>query len=140
MKIGLLAAAVCAALVLALPAAAAAPNYILVSGRGLAHPVLLANWRENLKLMLAVANAPRARGPVTRLRARPRFDLAEFWAWGMRPRPTRPADASQHGSFYPSHAAKPALIILQVQGIVVPRLAPPSVLRILGRHGVPTRV
>lgn len=75
-----IAAAVAAAAVLAGPAQAAAPNYILVSGRGLSRPVLLANWQENMKLLLAVANSPRAQGQMLAgLSARPRFDLAEFW-------------------------------------------------------------
>src|SRR4051812_47542498 len=61
--------------VLATPAQAAAPNYILVSGRGLSHPVLLADWQENMKLLLAVANSPRAQGQVLAgLSTRPRFD------------------------------------------------------------------
>jgi hypothetical protein len=134
------AAAVAAGLVLATPAQAAAPNYILVSGRGLAQPVLLADWRQNMKLLLAVANAPRARGrAVVDLAGRPRLDLAEFWAWSGRPRPTSPAQASQHGLFYPAHASKPAVIVLTVQGIMVPRLAPAFVLTTFIRHGIPTR-
>jgi hypothetical protein len=51
--------ALAATLALASPAQAAAPTYILVSGPGLARPVLLANWRENLVLLSAVVNAPR---------------------------------------------------------------------------------
>src|SRR4051812_41289847 len=90
-----LAGSAAVALALAIPARAAAPNYILVNGRGLSHPVLLANWQENMKILLAVANAQRARGQTAAgLIARPRFDLAEFWAWGRRPRPTNPAQAS----------------------------------------------
>jgi len=72
-----LAAATAVGFVLAAPAQAAAPNYILVSGRGLSHPVLLSDWQDNLKLLLAVANAPRAPGPtVAGLSTRPRFDAA----------------------------------------------------------------
>jgi hypothetical protein len=128
------------ALVLASPAYAAAPNYILVNGSGLPRSILLADWRENMQLLLAVANAPRARGQtVAGLSARPRFDLAEFWHWGGRPRPTSPARASQHGTFYPAHGSKAALILLTVQGITVPRIAPASVLEALHRHGVPVR-
>jgi hypothetical protein len=134
------AAAVTVGLVLAAPAQAAAPNYILVSGRGLAHPALLADWRQNMKLLLAVANAPRARGrAVVGLSGRPRLDLAEFWAWLGRARPTSPAQASQHGSFYPAHGSKPAVIVLTVQGITVPRLAPAFVLTTFTRHGIRTR-
>lgn len=135
-----LAAATVVCLVLAASAQAAAPNYILVTGRGLAQPVLLANWQENLKLLLAVGNAPRAPGRAAAgLAARPRFDLAEFWDWGSRPRPTSPAQASQHGSFYPAHGLQPAVIVLTVQGITVPRLVPRFVLAIFVRRGIPTR-
>ncbi|HEX6763483.1 MAG TPA: hypothetical protein VF094_11850 [Gaiellaceae bacterium] len=130
-----------AALGLAAAASAAAPNCILVDGHGLSHPVLLANWRQNLKILLAVGSAPPARGPaVASLRTRARFDLAEFWDWRGRPRPTSPAQASQHGSFYPAHGRTPAIVVLQVQGIVVPRIAPAFLLTLLARSGVPTRV
>src|SRR5205807_650244 len=61
---------VLAVLALAAPATAAAPNYILVSGPGLARPVLLGDWNENLALLAAVANAPRAKAPAVRGRAR----------------------------------------------------------------------
>lgn len=121
-------------------AQAAAPNYILVSGHGLSHPVLLANWQENMKILLSVANAPRARGKVLAgLSARPRLGLAEFWAWSGRPRPTHASQASQHGTFYPAHGSKVAVIVLTVQGVTVPRLVPSFVLRTLARHGIPTR-
>jgi hypothetical protein len=134
------AAAATVGLVLAAPAQAAAPNYILVSGQGLTRPVLLADWSQNAKLLLAVANAPRAReDAVAGLSLRSRLDLAEFWAWSGRPRPTSPAQASQHGSFYPAHGSKPAVIVLTVQGIKVPRLAPTFVLTVFWQHGIPTR-
>jgi hypothetical protein len=135
-----IAAAAMAAAVLVSSAQAAAPNYILVSGRGLSHPVLLADWQENMRILLSVANAPRARGnTLAGLAARPRFDLAEFWAWSGRPRPTRPSQASQHGTFYPAHGSKVALIVLTVQGVTVPRRVPSFVLKTLAQHGVPTR-
>jgi hypothetical protein len=129
------------ALVLAAPAAAAAPNDILVSGPRIGHPVLLANWDENLRLLLAVANAPRARGAAAAgLAARPRLDLAEFWAWSGRPKPTSAKLASQHGSLYPAQGARPAVIVLTVRGVAVPRLVPPAAGRIFARHGIPLRL
>ena len=132
--------AVVAALALSGPASAAAPNYILVSGPGLSRPILLGDWKENLDLLAAVANAPRARGASVRgLASRPRFDLAEFWGWSGNARPTRPRDANQHGTFYPARGSKPAVVVLMVDGSRVPRLAPTAALRILARHGVPTR-
>lgn len=133
-------ASVAAALLLAAPAAAAAPNYILVSGLGLRHSVLLANWGENLKLLLAVANS-RPAGPAlaTSLRRRRRFDLAEFWGWSGKPRPTKARDANQHGSFYPAHGSLPPVIDITVDGVAAPHLVSATALSILRRHGVPTR-
>jgi hypothetical protein len=123
---------------LALPAAAraAAPNYILVSGPGLARPIVLGDWNENLKLLLAVANAPTV---TAGLRGRPKLDLAEFWAWSGRPRPTRPRDANQHGSLYPAHGGRRAVIVLTVAGGSAPRAVTAAVRSILVRHGVPLR-
>jgi len=129
------------ALALAAPASAAAPNYILVSGPTLAHPILLGNWSENLRLLVAVGDSPRARGTaISHLSARPRLDLAEFWAWGTRPPPTNPARASQHGSYYPARGARPAVIVLMVSGVDVPRRLSSRVRSIFLRHGVPLRV
>ena len=131
-------AALAAALVLASPVHAAAPNYILVSGPGLRGPILMDDWSENAALLSALVNAARAkRSVVIGLARRPRFDLAEFWGWGGRPRPTRPSQANQHGWFYPKHRSKPPVIVVTVNGEKVPRLVPTTVLEILGRHHVP---
>ena len=71
-RAAILVVAMAAMVVLAAPAQAAAPNYILVTGPGLPRPVLLANWTENLDLLLAVANAPKAsRTTVQGLARRP---------------------------------------------------------------------
>jgi hypothetical protein len=131
-------AALAAVLVLASPVYAAAPNYILVSGPGLKRAIVLGNWSENGALLSALVNAPKARGrAVLALARRPRFDLAEFWGWGGRPRPTRPSQANQHGWFYPAHGSKPPVIVIMVNGYRVPRLVPTTVVRILARHHVP---
>lgn len=133
--------AVLAALLAVAPAQAAAPNYILVSGPGLKHPILLGNWDENLVLLVALVDAPTAKGSAVRhLARRPRFDLAEFWGWSGLPRPTRPSQANQHGWLYPAHGAKPAVIVLMVNGTRVPRLLPIRVREILARHHVPLRL
>ncbi len=129
-----------AALVLAAPAAASAPNYILVSGPGLRHPVLLGNWKENLDFLLAVDNASVAAKKLTRsLAHRRRLDIAEFWGWGGYPAPTKPSEANQHGWFYPAHGSQVALIAITFEYSQVPRLVTARVLSILRRHGVPTR-
>jgi hypothetical protein len=140
-RAAILVLAMAAMVVLSAPAQAAAPNYILVTGPGLARPVLLANWTENLDLLLAVANAPKAsRTTVRGLTRRPRLDLAEFWAWSGRPRPTSPRQANQHGQFYPAHRSQPPVIVMMANGVSAARLAPTHLLKILARHGVPTHL
>ena len=134
-------AVLAAVLVLAPPVHAAAPNYILVSGAGLKRPIILGNWSENLALLSALVDAPRAKGTVVlALARRPRFDLAEFWGWGSLPRPTQPSQANQHGWFYPAHRSKPPVIVLMVNGYRFPRLVPAAVVKILVRHHVPLRL
>jgi hypothetical protein len=129
------------ALVLAATVEAAAPRYILVSGPGLAWPVLLASWAENHALLLAVAGAPRAtKATVRRLPGRPRLRLGFFWGWADTPRPTRQSQANQSGWFYPTWRSEAAVIDLMVDGVRVPRIAPGRVLRIFSRNGVPIRV
>jgi len=126
-----------AALIVAAPASAAAPRYILVSGPRLAHPVMLDDWRENHALMLAFANTPRVR---VSLMKRPRYELAMFWGWTDAQRPTSPTQANQRAWFYPAwHGARPIVNVV-VNGFLAPRSASTGVLRILARHGVPTRL
>jgi hypothetical protein len=133
--------AVLASLLVAAPAQAAAPNYILVSGPGIKHPILLGDWAENLVLLSELARAPTAKGgAVHHLARRPRFDLAEFWGWGSLPRPTRPSQANQHGWLYPAHGSRPAVIVLMVAGTRIPRFLPTRVREILTRHHVPLRI
>jgi hypothetical protein len=136
-RVGVLLVGFAAAVALAAPAWAAAPNYILVSGPGLQRPVLLGNWDENGSFLAALVDAPRAPRPPAGAR---RFDLAMFWGWGGRPRPTRPGAANQHGWFYPGHGARRAVVDAMVDGVRMPRIAPAATLRILARHRVPTRV
>ena len=128
------------ALVLASPIQAAAPRYILVSGPGVARPVLLANWSENGALLAALVNARKASDETVRgLGDRPRLRLGLFWGWSAKPRPTRPSQANQMGWFYPSWRSQPPVIDLLVNGVRVPRIAPARVLRTFTRHGLPTR-
>lgn len=56
--------AILAALALATPAAAAAPNYILVRGPGLKRPVLLDDWWENHHFVYLWASDQAARGTM----------------------------------------------------------------------------
>jgi hypothetical protein len=139
-RLGLVGAVVAVAVVLAPPAHASEPNYILVSGPGLAHPVLLDERSENLQLLVAIRQGPRAKGAALRgLARRPRFDLAEFWNWNFLPAPTDPRQATQHGLFYPAHGRKPAIFKVMVRGTRVARIASAQALEILASHGIPTR-
>lgn len=131
------------ALVFASAVVAAAPRYILVSGPGLAQPVLLPKWEENGALLSALVNA-RVAPPkvVRRLAGRPRLRLSLFWdGSSLRGRPpTRPSQANQSGWFYPSWRSQPPVVDLLVNGVRVPRIAPARVLRILAGRGVPPRL
>jgi hypothetical protein len=129
------------ALVFASVVVAAAPRYILVSGPGLAQPVLLPKWEENGALLSALVDARIAPPKVVRqLTDRPRLRLSLFWGWPERPRPKWPSQANQSGWFYPTWRSQPPVVDLLVNGTRVPRAAPARVLRILARRGVPTRL
>jgi len=126
-----------AAGVVAVPAQAAAPRYILVSGPGLQRPATLGDWTENLAFVTSLLHARR---PTSGWRDnRPRYQLALFWGVPAKPVPTRPSEASQHGWFYPATGARRAVVKLRVSGEDFPRVATPDTLRILARHGIPTR-
>ena len=131
-------AALLAAAVVAVPAQAAAPRYILVSGPGLQRPATLGNWTENLAFVTSLLHARR---PTSGWRdKRPRYDLALFWGVPAKPVPMRPKEASQHGWFYPAIGGRRAVVKLRVSGEDFPRLATPETLQILARHAVPTRI
>jgi hypothetical protein len=126
------------AAVAAVDARAAAPRYILVSGPGLQRPIVLGNWRENLTFLLDLIPSRR---PAPGWRSdRPRYKLALFWGVPARPVPNDPSKANQFGWFYPAVNGRRAVIVLLVSGKDGPRIAAQNVLRILRRHGVPTRV
>ena len=100
------------ALVVGDPAQAAAPRYILVSGPGLDRPVLMGDWDENLRFLVALLPARPVHGFTAA--GRPRYDLAMFWGVPAKPVPTRPADSGQHASFYPAVGKRPAVVDLHV--------------------------
>jgi hypothetical protein len=131
-----LAIAVFAAL-FASTAAAAAPRYIMITGKGIAKPILLADWRENMALETALVLAPKATQP-SGLSVRSRLTLWLFWGWDER-RPQWPGQANQRGWLYPATNSRPALIALRVDGRSALRVVTARLLRILERHAVPTR-
>ena len=125
-----------AAAVIAVPAQAAAPRYILVSGAYLPRPVTLGDQGENVRLFSLLLHADR---PSPGWQAnRTGYDLALFWIV-MGARPTQPAKADQHGWFYPATGGRRAVIKLLIDGQDFPRVVPPKALSILSRHGIPTR-
>jgi hypothetical protein len=137
-RISILFVALLAAGVVVAPAQAAAPRYILVSGPGLQRPATLGNWSENLAFVTSLLHARR---PAAGWRGnRPRYQLALFWDVPTKPVPTKPSAANQYGLFYPATGGRRAVVKLRVSGQDFPRLATAETLRVLARHGVPTRV
>ena len=126
------------AAVVAIPAEAAAPRYILVSGPALQRPVVLGNWNENLAFLTGLLPADRP-APGWR-NDRPRYDLALFWGVPAKPMPTHPNEAAQRGWFYPANGGRRAVVKLLISGQDHPRVATRAALRILARHGIPTRI
>jgi len=129
-----------AALVLVASASAAAPRYVMVTGPGLARPVLLDDWSENLQLMGAIAYGDPVR--AAQLVRRPRFLVSLFWnanVWTEPP--TGPKGANQRGWFYPAYGERRAAFeLLRSYGwLGARRRANSQLLAILARHGVPTR-
>lgn len=132
-----------AGLLLALPsaAAAAAPTFIMITGAPLKRPVLIRSVEENAKLLLALSSARAAPKSAARsLQARPKLKLWLFWGWRQDRPPQGPSQANDDGLYYPSFRGKRALILLRVSGVKALRLAPPSALRLLASHGVPTQL
>lgn len=141
---------VACALVLAGSATAAAPNYIRVSGPRLAKPLLLSNWKQNLRIMLAVVNG-RELPAATKMRGRPRLEFTLYWAWkGAAPRTDHPAATPpclaagagqpclQHDWFYPAHRGRPAVTEFVYNGLPTVRIATRGLLALLRSYGIPT--
>jgi hypothetical protein len=130
------------AAVLVEPAAAAAPRFIVASGLVLRNQVVLDDHSENLRLYISVVEAKR-RVDSGGLTGRPVLDLAMYWGdrWETvaRTEGLDPAEADQHGRFYPATGDEPAIIQLPLAEQPGPVQAPKVALSILRRHGVPTR-
>jgi hypothetical protein len=122
------------------PAQAAAPRYITVSGPPLERLVVLAAWRQNLDVLLAIAHAPRATGEQAPVRGAVRLRLGLFWRRSPEPRPTDDRAADQHGWFFPATRNRPAVVLLRADGRRLPRVAPKVFLRALAQRGVPVRL
>jgi hypothetical protein len=138
--VGVAAASVCVGV-----ARAAAPRIVIVSGKPLAHRVVIANWSAIFAVVERVDNARVA--PVGRLAGRPRLKVSMFWGprWvaymrqGKRASGLRPRQADQFGTFYPAWRGRAALIDLPWAGRW-PRIVPAKALATLERFGVPIRL
>jgi hypothetical protein len=135
-------AVLCLAALAPTSAAAAGPPYIIVSGNGLAQPVLLDDQAANG--ILTDATQTGARGQVQRRDDRPHYDLALYWTVpplnGKSPRDLTPDQASQKGRFYPAVGNLAAVIELEaVPGLspAVAAVVPDAGLNYLGARGVP---
>ena len=126
-------------------ACAAAPRLILVDQGGLARPIVLADWSENLTFLIEWNLARPARNPP--LRCRPAYRLSFMWGpeWndyvdsGMPLRAIRPGDTDAHGRFWPAWRGSSALLDPGHGVLVGARVATAKQLRVLRRHGVPIR-
>ena len=148
-RIVAIAVALVFALVLVLPAAASAPNYIRVTGPGLAKPVLLSDWHRNLDVMLAIENSPviRRLAAARLLGSRPRLAFTLYWNWTGLGKPTGKEKAqecltssngcAQRGWFYPAYQGRPAVADFIYNYVFVPRLASHNLLSLLRSARIP---
>jgi hypothetical protein len=128
----------------ALPAQAAYPRLILISGAELEKPVALDSVDEIVDLTTAIATAPSV--PREEVDGRAYFRLTLFWGddlWEPYVREgrldeLRPEQGNQEGRFYPTYRGQEAVIDLLVSGRPGPKRAPKEALAILARHGIPT--
>ena len=124
---------------------AAAPRIVIVSGAPLARQVVISDWKRIFTIVEQVSPAPVV--PRSQLAGRPRLRLSLFWGprWitylanGRSPRRLRPAQADQHGAYYPAYGSRAAAIDLPWAGRW-PRALPEKAVRILSRFGIPARI
>lgn len=130
------------------PVYAAAPRLLMLYGKPLPKPIILDDWQENLKLMLAVTEA----SPISaeELKDRPYLKMAFFWGleWDRYVKEGKPLDklcpedGNQHGRFYP--AVGEAEAVFAFDNIPGPgplrRRVKAAGLKILERHGIKVRV
>jgi hypothetical protein len=126
-------------------AEAAAPRIVIVSGKPLAHQVVISDWQPIFIVVHELANARAV--ARSELADRPWLKLSMFWGprWneylneGKSPAASRPRDADQHGRFYPAWRGRQAIVDLPWAGRW-PRLVSPRARTTLKRYGVPVAV
>ena len=124
---------------------AATPRIVIVSGKPLAHRIVISNWSAIFAVVERVNTARAA--PGKQLAGRPCLKVSMFWGphWvaymrqGKRASALRPKQADQFGTFYPAWRGHPALIDLPWAGRW-PRIVPAKALATLRRFGVPVRL
>jgi hypothetical protein len=130
------------------PPAAAAPWIIIVHGPLLANRVVMADWADNQRLLLA--STLRVTVADSLLARRPSLQLALFWGPGWRAAyesaevrsRLRPEQATQRGRYLPRFRGDAALLILEGvpgEGRSVRKINADGV-ALLGKYGVPARV
>ena len=126
-------------------ARAASPRIVIVSGKPLAHQVVISNWPAIFRVVEEVATARLVQR--AQLAHRPRLKVSMFWGprWieylssGHEASALRPGQADQFGSFYPARNGRPAVIDLPWAGRW-PRVVPGKALATLRHFGVPIAV
>jgi hypothetical protein len=126
----------------------AAPKVIVLGGEPLRHRVVLTDFDENLRLMLAATQVV----PVSAdsLAKRPRIRLVMYWGDQWSGRSDLPdsittsllANGAQPGAFYPAFRGRPALWKFGAVGRMPAsmRWLSPEGVAILGNHGVPVAI
>lgn len=134
-------------------AALAAPWAIIAHGRLLQEPIIMADWHENQRLMLATPGL----GMPTNLRAlrdRPYVDLALFWgaAWAhLSHSPDaaaqlRPDQGNQRAWLFPATRESPAVMVydppaaVELSQRLLTRTVQADGIAMLSQHGVPVRI
>jgi hypothetical protein len=126
----------------------AAPQIIVAGGGPLRHRVVLADWNENQRLMLATTGAVPIQ--VNSLRQRPRIRVAMYWGPQWMGRLDLPdsvtlleeSNGAQSGAFYPALRGRPAVWLFGSYGVTPAsaRHVAGEGLAILAKHGIPVAV
>src|SRR3954469_26064737 len=126
----------------------AAPQVIVAGGGPLRQRVVLADWNENHRLMLATTEA--AAIQIESLRQRPRIRVAMYWGLQWKGRLDLPdsvtllaaPDGAQGVPFYPGFRGRPAVWLFGAYGVTPAsaRHVASEGLAILAKHQIPVAV
>lgn len=125
----------------------AAPEVVILHGGSLRERVVIADWRENLRLMGGLI--PQRSITDSALERRPYVDVAMFWGTHWRDysdtpeklRLLQPSQANQFGRLYPADGGAPAVFVFRFgMAAGLPQMPYRSVgaeaIDVLVRHGV----